>query len=617
MAVMNEQGQITIHTENIFPIIKKSLYSEREIFLRELISNSADAITKLRMVSFREEGVKVGDPEIRITLDKENKKIAISDTGIGMTAEEVKKYINQVAFSSAEEFIQKYGKQDPDQQIIGHFGLGFYSSFIVAKTVEIDTLSYRPDSEAVHWSCDGTTSFSLSASQRSEVGTTVTLTLMEGEEEYLEPYRIKELVRRYCDFIPIPIKLDGEVINKQVAPWKSSPASLSNQDYLDFYNYLYPFQDPPLFWIHVNTDYPFNVQGILYFPKLQPDIDPNKSQIKLYCNQVFVTDHCEEVIPKFLLPLRGVIDSPDIPLNVSRSFLQGDRTVRRIGDHISKKVADRLKELFRDNWEEYTRIWPDLSLFIKFGFMNSDKFREQIKDSIIFQVADPNAEKPEYITLKAYLERNQEKQAKRVYYATDSAAQAPYIDLHHGQGLEVLLLDSWIDSHFISALEQEYREIKFQRVDADLDEALVDQNQGAELVDPVTNKTRREMLVETFQRVLGKSKLKIQAQALKSESVPAMILLPEMMRRIQEMSSIMQQKIPDLLEEQTLVLNTNHPLIKNLQTLQNTAGDPHVVDLICQQIYDLALMAQKNLDPATTRAFIQRSTEVLTRLTQR
>ncbi|MEN9252239.1 MAG: molecular chaperone HtpG [Thermostichales cyanobacterium BF4_bins_65] len=617
MPVMNEQGQITIHTENIFPIIKKSLYSEREIFLRELISNSADAITKLRMVSFREEGVTVGDPEIRITLDKDKKQIAIWDNGIGMTAEEVKKYINQVAFSSAEEFIQKYGNQDPGQQIIGHFGLGFYSSFIVAKTVEIDTLSYRPGSEAVHWFCDGTTAFSLSPSDRTEVGTTVTLTLMDGEEEYLEPYRIKELVRRYCDFIPIPIKLDGEVINKQVAPWKSSPSSLTEQDYRDFYSYLYPFQDPPLFWIHVNTDYPFNVQGILYFPKLQPDIDPNKSQIKLYCNQVFVSDNCEEVIPKFLLPLRGVIDSPDIPLNVSRSFLQGDRTVRRIGDHISKKVADRLKELFKENFEEYVRIWPDLSLFIKFGFMNSDKFREQIKDYIIFQVADPAAEKPEYITLQTYLERNHEKQAKQVYYATDSASQAAYIDLHHGQGLEVLLLDSWIDTHFISALEQEYKDIKFRRVDADLDASLIDSNQGPELVDPVTNKTRSQLLVETFQRVLNKPKLKIQAQALKSESVPAIILLPEMMRRIQEMSAIMQQKLPNLLEEQTLVINTNHPLIKNLQTLQNTAGDPGLVDLICQQIYDLALMAQKNPDPATTRAFIQRSNELLTRLTQR
>ncbi|MEN9204464.1 MAG: molecular chaperone HtpG, partial [Thermostichales cyanobacterium DRC_bins_46] len=447
--------------------------------------------------------------------------------------------------------------------------------------------------------------------------TTVTLTLMDGEEEYLEPYRIKELVRRYCDFIPIPIKLDGEVINKQVAPWKSSPSSLTEQDYRDFYSYLYPFQDPPLFWIHVNTDYPFNVQGILYFPKLQPDIDPNKSQIKLYCNQVFVSDNCEEVIPKFLLPLRGVIDSPDIPLNVSRSFLQGDRTVRRIGDHISKKVADRLKELFKENFEEYVRIWPDLSLFIKFGFMNSDKFREQIKDYIIFQVADPAAEKPEYITLQTYLERNHEKQAKQVYYATDSASQAAYIDLHHGQGLEVLLLDSWIDTHFISALEQEYKDIKFRRVDADLDASLIDSNQGPELVDPVTNKTRSQLLVETFQRVLNKPKLKIQAQALKSESVPAIILLPEMMRRIQEMSAIMQQKLPNLLEEQTLVINTNHPLIKNLQTLQNTAGDPGLVDLICQQIYDLALMAQKNPDPATTRAFIQRSNELLTRLTQR
>ncbi|GAB4211099.1 MAG: molecular chaperone HtpG [Synechococcales cyanobacterium] len=617
MPVMNEQGNITIHTENIFPIIKKSLYSEREIFLRELISNSADAITKLRMVSFREDNVTVRDPEITIAIDSEKKTIAISDNGIGMTAEEVKKYINQVAFSSAEEFVHKYGQQDPSQQIIGHFGLGFYSSFIVAKTVEIDTLSYRLDSEAVHWQCDGSTSFSLDASARDQVGTTVTLTLMEGEEEYLEPMRIQELVRRYCDFIPIPITLNGETINKQKAPWKTSPSELTDEEYREFYRYLYPFQDAPLFWIHVNTDYPFSVQGILYFPKLQPDIDPNKSQIKLYCNQVFVSDHCEDVIPKFLLPLRGVIDSPDIPLNVSRSFLQGDRTVKRIGDHISKKVADRLRDLFKESWEEYTRIWPDLSLFVKFGFMNSDKFREQIKEYVVFQVADLTAEKPEYLTLETYISRSRDPESKRVYYATDAATQAAYIDLHRTQGLEVILLDSWIDSHFISSLEQEYKDIKFQRVDADLDEVLVEKDQGGELVDPVTNKTRSELLAETFKRVINKPKVTIKPQALKSEAVPAMILLPEMMRRLQEMSAVMQQKMPDFLDEQTLVINTNHPLIKNLQTMQSTVGDPELVELICQQVYDLALMAQKNPDPATTRAFIQRSNDVLTRLTQR
>ncbi|TVP66318.1 MAG: molecular chaperone HtpG, partial [Leptolyngbya sp. LCM1.Bin17] len=335
---MLEQGNISIHTENIFPIIKKALYSEHEIFLRELVSNSVDAIKKLSMVARSGEySGDVSTPEIEIKFDKDQKTLSISDTGIGMTADEIKKYINQVAFSSAEEFITKYKDSAAEDPIIGHFGLGFYSSFMVASTVEIDSLSYREGAEAVHWSCDGSTQFSLSPSERSTVGTTITLTLMEGEEEYLEPARIRQLIKTYCDFMPVPIKIDGEVANKHEAPWKKSPSSLTDEDYLEFYRYLYPFQEDPLLWIHLNTDYPFVVNGILYFPKLKPDIDITKSSIKLYCNQVFVTDNCEEVVPRFLLPLRGVIDSTDIPLNVSRSFLQGDRTVRRIADYIAKK----------------------------------------------------------------------------------------------------------------------------------------------------------------------------------------------------------------------------------------------------------------------------------------
>jgi molecular chaperone HtpG len=393
MAVL-EQGAITVHTENIFPIIKQFLYSDREIFLRELISNAADAIAKLKMAKLAGEVTEPPEPEIVIALNKEAKTLSVSDTGIGMTAEEVKKYINQVAFSSAEEFIQKYKDKGADQVIIGHFGLGFYSSFMVAQRVEIDTLSYQPGSTPVKWSCDGSPNFTLSDSQRSAIGTTVTLYLTPDSEEYLDPSRIRELVRKYCDFIPVPIKLNGEVINRQKPLWKISPSELKDEDYLEFYRYLYPFQEDPHFWVHINTDYPFIVQGILYFPKLRPDIDPTKGQVKLFCNQVFVQDNCEEVIPKFLLPLRGAIDSPDIPLNVSRSFLQNDRTVRRIGDHIAKKVADRLNELYREDYEKYVRVWPDISLFMKFGAMNSDKFFAQFKDILIFRVAGSPADNP-------------------------------------------------------------------------------------------------------------------------------------------------------------------------------------------------------------------------------
>ncbi|MCJ2542516.1 molecular chaperone HtpG [Thermostichus vulcanus] len=616
---MLEQGSITIHTENIFPIIKQSLYSDREIFLRELVSNAADAIAKLKMASFAGELSDPPEPEIVITLDKEAKTLAVADNGIGMTAEEVKKYINQVAFSSAEEFIHKYKGKEAEQAIIGHFGLGFYSSFMVSRRVEIDTLSYKPGSTAVNWACDGTTAFTLSDSERASIGTTVTLHIAPDNEEYLEPSRIRELIRKYCDFIPVPIKLNGEVINKQKPLWRTSPSELKDEDYLEFYRYLYPFQEDPHFWVHINTDYPFIVQGILYFPKLRPDIDPTKGQVKLFCNQVFVQDNCEEVIPKFLLPLRGAIDSPDIPLNVSRSFLQNDRTVRRIGDHVAKKVADRLNELYTEDYEKYVKVWPDISLFMKFGAMNSDKFFAQIKDILIFRLAGSPADKPEYLTLQSYLERTREKQNKRVYYATDEAAQSAYIDLHRSQGLEVLMLDSWIDSHFSSFLEREYKEdgIQFKRVDSELDETLVDKDKAAEIVDPVSNKTRSEKLVDLFKQALGKDKLQVKAEALKSESVPAMILLPEALRRLQELNAMMQQKPLEFLEEHTLILNTAHPLVQNLQALAEEGRDPDLVTLICNHIYDLALITQKSFDPASARAFVQRSNEVLTRLTRR
>ncbi len=616
---MLEQGSITIHTENIFPIIKQSLYSDREIFLRELVSNAADAIAKLKMASFAGEWADPPEPEILITLDKEAKTLSVADNGIGMTAEEVKKYINQVAFSSAEEFIHKYKGQEAEQAIIGHFGLGFYSSFMVSRRVEIDTLSYQPGNRAVKWACDGTTTFTLSDSERASIGTTVTLHIAPDAEEYLDPSRIRELIRKYCDFIPVPIKLNGEVINKQKPLWKTSPSELKDEDYLEFYRYLYPFQEDPHFWVHINTDYPFIVQGILYFPKLRPDIDPTKGQVKLFCNQVFVQDNCEEVIPRFLLPLRGAIDSPDIPLNVSRSFLQNDRTVRRIGDHVAKKVADRLNELYREDYEKYVKVWPDISLFMKFGAMNSDKFFAQIKDILIFRLAGSSLDKPEYLTLQSYLERTRDKQNKRVYYATDEAAQSAYIDLHRSQGLEVLMLDSWIDSHFSSFLEREYKEdgIQFKRVDSELDETLVDKDKAAEIVDPVSNKTRSEKLVDLFKQALGKDKLQVKAEALKSESVPAMILLPEALRRLQELNAMMQQKPLEFLEEHTLILNTAHPLVQNLQALSDEGRDPDLIALICNQIYDLALLTQKSFDPATARAFVQRSNEVLTRLTRR
>lgn len=639
-----EQGTISIHTENIFPIIKKWLYSDHEIFLRELISNAVDAIQKLRMVARSGEfSGELEEPEIQIAIDKDQKTLSITDNGIGMTAEEVKKYINQVAFSSAEEFVQKY-KNSADQSIIGHFGLGFYSSFMVAQRVEIDTLSYQSNAQAVHWSCDGSTAFTLEDSNRTARGTTVTLTLQDEELEYLEPSRIKQLVRTYCDFMPVPIKLDGEQINRQKAPWKESPSSLTKEDYLEFYRYLYPFQEDPLLWVHLNTDYPFVVNGILYFPKLQPDIDVTRGQIKLFCNQVFVSDNCEEVIPKFLLPLRGVIDSSDIPLNVSRSFLQNDRTVRRIADYIAKKVGDRLKELYRDEREEYIRCWQDIGTFVKFGSLNDDKFKKQVEDILIFRTtAELGAEaqaagddawqsngsaKPSYTTIKEYLERNKDRHENRVFYCTDEVNQATYVELHKQQGLEVLFMDSFIDTHFIPFLEREYSEVKFSRVDADLDQTLIDQDKAAEIVDPTTNKTKSELVKQLFEQALNKPKLTIRTEALKSDNPqgapPAMVLLPEEQRRMQELTAMLQQQAVQFPEEHTLLVNTAHPLIQNLISLnqgsvvQASGESPSatLANQICHYVYDLALMAQRGFDAEGMKAFADRSNQVLTRLTE-
>ena len=669
---MLEQGTISIHTENIFPIIKKSLYSDHEVFFRELVSNAVDAIQKLQMVSRAGEYTgDTGEPEIQIAIDKDKKTLSITDNGIGMTADEVKKYINQVAFSSAEEFIHKY-QGDGNQAIIGHFGLGFYSSFMVAQKVEIDTLSYKEGVEAVHWSCDGSPEFRLEDSSRQQRGTTITLTLQEEELEYLEASRIRQLVKTYCDFLPVPIKFEGEVINRQKAPWRESPSNLTKEDYLEFYRYLYPFQEEPLLWVHLNTDYPFILNGILYFPKLKPDVDVTQGQIKLFCNQVFVSNHCEEIIPKFLLPMRGVIDSTDIPLNVSRSALQTDRTVRKIADYISRKVGDRLKELYRDNRSEYISIWQDLSTFVKFGALNDEKFKKQVEDIIIYRTTyeagqgtstgeqpaadspavqvqsqegdawqdvtptpdegqgtkDEGKTTPPYTTIKDYLERNKDRHENRVLYCSDPVTQATYVELHKNQGLEILFMDSFIDTHFISFLEREYPDVKFSRVDADIENTLIDQDKTGEIVDPKTNKTRSELIKELFEAALNKPKLNIRTEALKSDdpqgTPPAMVLLPEFMRRLLEMNAMMQQQTAQFPEEHILLVNTAHPLIQNLVKLsqgtviQGSGQSPtgELVNLICHHVYDLALMAQKGFDAEGMQAFVERSNQVLTRLTE-
>ncbi|GCL58563.1 molecular chaperone HtpG [Microcystis aeruginosa] len=652
-----EKGNITIHTENIFPIIKKSLYTDHEIFLRELISNSVDAISKLKMASLAGEARgEVPEPEINLAIDKENRTLSITDNGIGMTGEEIKKYINQVAFSSAEEFINKYQKSAND--LIGHFGLGFYSAFMVAKKVEIDTLSYQEGATPVHWCCDGSPEFELTDSSRSQIGTTITLTLMDEEGEYLEPARIRQLVKTYSDFMPVPIKIDGEVINQQRALWKESPQNLTKEDYLEFYRYLYPFQEEPLLWVHLNTDYPFLLNGILYFPKLRPDVDVSKGQLKLFCNQVFVSDHCEEIIPDFLMPLRGVIDSPDIPLNVSRSALTKDRTVRRIADFIAKKIADRLKSLYNEDAKEYIRCWGDVGTFIKFGSLKEDKFKQQVEDILIYrttykppetqvqleaQTAEGDAwqeatvktpleaiEQEGYTTLKAYLERHKERHENRVFYCTDPHSQSTYVELYKNQGLEILFFDSFIDTnYFIPFLEREYSDVKFTRVDSELDSTLLEQDQASEIIDPASNKTRAELIKEIFAKALDNSRINIKTEALKSDdpqaTPPAIVLLPEAMRRLQEMTAMMQQKAMAFPEEHILMINTNHPLIQqiiqisqgSIVTGSGESPSAQLAKMLCQHVYDLALIAQKGFDAEGMQAFVERSNRVLTKLTEK
>jgi len=653
-----EKGNITIHTENIFPIIKKSLYTDHEIFLRELISNAFDAISKLKMASYAGEvKQEVGEGEISLSIDKDKKTLSISDNGIGMTVEEVKKYINQVAFSSAEEFVKKYQKTAND--LIGHFGLGFYSAFMVAKLVEIDTLSYQEGAEAVHWACDGSPEFELSPSSKQTVGTTITLTFLDEEAEYLEPARIKQLVKTYSDFLSVPIKLDGEVLNKQRALWKESPQNLTDEDYLEFYRYLYPFQEEPLLWVHLNTDYPFLLNGILYFPKLKPDVDINRGQIKLFCNQVFVSDHCEEIIPEFLLPLRGVIDSPDIPLNVSRSALTSDRTVRRIADFIAKKIGDRLKSLYQDNPEKYLQCWQDVGTFVKFGSLKEEKFKKQVEDILIYsttykpeitpqvEVQTPSSddawqevkttkedsitilEKAGYTTLKNYLERNKTRHENRVFYCTDAKVQATYVDLYKNQGLEVLFLDSFIDvNYFIPFLEREHDKVKFSRVDSELDKSLLQEEKEKEIVDPTTNKTRSEQIKETFEKALNRPRLNIRTEAIKSDSPetspPAIVLLPETMRRFREMSALMQQQAVEFPEDHVLVVNTAHPLVQKIARISqgsiitgsSESPSAELAKMLCQHVYDLALLAQRAFDAEGMKAFIERSNLVLIRLSE-
>jgi molecular chaperone HtpG len=630
MSVMEEQGQIQIHTENIFPIIKKAVYSGHEVFLRELVSNGVDAISKRRMAAMAGDCSEGDEGTIRITVDREAKTVTIADNGIGMTADEVKRYINQVAFSSAEDFLEKYKQED--DAIIGHFGLGFYSSFMVAERVELVTRSARPDSEAVRWSCDGSPNFNIAPAERESAGTDVILHLMEDELEYLEPARIRTLINTYCDFMAVPVQLEGETVNKREAPWRKSARDLQDQDYIDLYNYLYPFQGDPLLWVHLNTDYPYNLQGILFFPKQSGRADWEKGEIKLYCNQVFVSDSIKEVVPRYLLPLRGVIDSPDIPLNVSRSALQTDRRVRSIGSFVAKKVADRLRSLKQDDPSAYAEAWDSLAPFVKIGAMEDDKFADQVSELILFgtsaaagtdDATDPvAANNSVYTTLAGYRSRLPSDNSTRILYSTDDVAQAGALNLWTAQGAEVLKLETVIDTQFIPWMEQRHDDLKFQRVDSELDESLKDDD--SELADQDGN-TQSETLRTLIKEALAN--VTIQVQALKNEGAPpAMILLPEQMRRLNDMGALMEQRLPGLPDHHVLLVNRRHPLVEGLLKLKSgsvlvgsaeSSPTERLSRDLAVHLYDMARLGVGGLEPNELAGFQTRSASLMGDLMQR
>lgn len=611
-----ENGNISIHTENIFPIIKKWLYSDKDIFVRELISNASDAISKLkRLASIGEANI---DPdtkfEIKVVYNKDNNTIKFIDNGIGMTAEEVKKYINQVAFSGAEDFIAKYkDKMDEANQIIGHFGLGFYSSFMVSEKVEIDTLSYQEGAEAVKWRCTGGTEYELEASDRSERGTTVTLFLDEEGKEFLNEYKLREVIEKHCSFLPVEIYLENEKeekkenrkpLNDTHPLWIKNPKDCTEDEYKEFYRKVFKDFKEPLFWIHLNVDYPFNLKGILYFPKLKHELEASEGKIKLYNNQVFVADNIKEIIPEFLLLLKGVIDCADLPLNVSRSFLQKDANVIKISKHITKKVADKLTELFKKERDKYNSFWDDINLFIKYGCMRDESFYDKVKDILIYKTTNG-----EYVTLQQYLENNKEKHEKKVFYVSDETQQAQYIKLFKENDLEAIILNSAIDSHFINFLEMKESGVQFNRIDSDLSDVLKDKEAAVD-----ENKTKE--IENMFKANLGKDKLVIKVESLKAARIPAIMLLSEHSRRMQEMSAMfggmdVKNMFPN---EETLVINKNSELINSLLEMNKDENKKEDVKLICEHIYDLALIGNKQLGAEEMAKFIERSNKILEKL---
>ncbi|MEA3362218.1 MAG: molecular chaperone HtpG [Thermodesulfobacteriota bacterium] len=606
--VEKEEGSISIHTENIFPIIKKWLYSDKDIFLRELISNAVDAIHKLQNINLME-GLQISDEYVvDIHLDKEAGTLTVTDNGIGMTADEVRKYINQIAFSSAEDFIEKFKDLEDKNQTIGHFGMGFYSSFMVAENVEIRTLSYQKDAEAVHWQCEGTTKYSIETTDKKERGTEIILHLNEDEKEFLDPDSTRDVIKKFCNFLPVSITLEGEEVNDKNPLWTKSASEISDDEYKEFYRKLYPMSADPLFWIHLNIDFPFNLKGIVYFPHLTNEFDVTKSHINLYCNQVFVSDNTPELIPEFLTPLQGCLDAPDLPLNVSRSYLQNDPQVRKIREVISGRVAAKIVDLAKNDREAFEPIWEDIHSFVKYGMMREDKFYEKVKDQVIYQATGED----KFTTLPEYLERAKEKHENKVYYANDEGTQATYLKLFKSQGMEALILDAMIDNHFIQFLESKNTDIKFERVDSDITENLLEADPSNKIVEGADNKTKGERIEQIFKDGLDEIKgLTIRIETLKDDTVPGMILLNEQSRRFKEMTNMMGQgEMPDMFSDHTLMVNTASPAVEKIVKLQDE-GDTESADMLIEQIYDLAMLSHQAISKERMAGFLERSGKLL------
>ena len=627
---MQEKGTISIHTENIFPIIKKFLYSDNEIFLRELVSNAVDATQKIkRLATLGQYAGELGDISVEVAFDKDKKTITISDRGLGMTAEEIKKYINQIAFSGAAEFVEKFKDAKDANEIIGKFGLGFYSAFMVADKVEINTLSYQEGAAPARWTCDGSTEFEISAGDRTERGTEVTLFINPDSEEFLDKWKLQGILDKYCKFLPVPIKFgtktnseeDGvdeegkkkwksvevdNIINTTSPIWTKSPNDLKDEDYLKFYKELYPMGDDPLFWIHLNVDYPFNLTGVLYFPKVKNDFEMQKNKIKLFSRQVFITDEVKDIVPEFLMLLHGVIDSPDIPLNVSRSFLQADSSVKKINSYITKKVADKLGELFKKDRKVYEEKWNDIGLFVKYGMISEDKFAEKGKDFVLLKNT-----KGEYYTLPEYKEKvkaiQTDKNDQTVYlYATDVSKQDAFIQSANKKDYDVLVMDSPIDSHFIQHLEGKEEKTQLKRVDADVAEKLIEKDDSyANLL----TEDQSKMVKEIFEKAISSQTYSVDVVGLSPEELPVTVTMDEFMRRMKDMAKMgggmsFYGSFPD---NYKVAINGNHPVIDKILKTESEEDQTK----LAKQTFDLALLAQGMLTGKDLTAFVKRSVEMI------